>query len=114
MTAATATAPATLVPYAPDTRLAQLCSQYELAKAEAAKAAESLKAITDGIKAELANAAPGATDVRYESPDLGQALRLTAVESWRVDAKKLKAEAPETYVRYAKKSTAWRLEAVRS
>jgi hypothetical protein len=34
------------------------------------------------------------------------------VESWRVDAKKLKTEAPETYVRYATKSTAWQLRAV--
>lgn len=98
----------------PDTRLAQLAAQYDLAKAEAAKAAEALKAITDGIKAELANAAPGETDVRLESPELEKPLRLSAVTSWRVDATKLKAEAPETYVRYAKQSTAWRLDAVKS
>ncbi len=95
-------------------RLEQLLAQYDLAKAEAAKAAESLKAITDGIKAELAAVAPGETDIRVDSPDLAKPLRLQAVTSWRVDATKLKAEDPETYVRYAKQSTAWRLEAVRA
>ena len=95
-----------------DTRLAQLLAQYDLAKAEADKAAETLRAITDAVKVELVNAAPGAHDIRVESPDLARPLRLFAVESWRVDAKKLKAEAPETYVRFAKKSTAWQLRAV--
>lgn len=99
----------------PESRLEALLAQYDLAKAEAEKAAESLKAITDGIKAELAAAAPeGETDIRVDSPDLAQPLRLSAVTSWRVDATKLKAEAPETYVRYAKQSTAWRLERVKS
>lgn len=95
-----------------DTRLAQLVAQYDLAKAEAAKADEALKAITDGIKAELINAAPGREDIRLESPELVKPLRLFAVSSWRIDARKLKAEAPEVYVRYAKQSTAWQLRAV--
>lgn len=95
-----------------DTRLAQLVAQYDMAKAEAAKAEESLKAITDAIKVELINAAPGSEDIRLESPELAKPLRLFAVSSWRVDTKKLKAEAPEVYVRYAKQSTAWQLRAV--
>jgi len=99
---------------AEDTRLAQLAAQYDLAKAESVKATEALKAITDAIKVELTNAAPGETDVRLESPELARPLRLTAITSWRVDATKLKTEAPEIYVRYAKQSTAWRLEAVKS
>lgn len=97
-----------------DTRLAQLLAQYDLAKAEADKAAETLRAITDAVKVELVNAAPGAHDIRVESPDLARPLRLFAVESWRVDAKKLKAEAPETYVRFAKKSTSWTLRSIAS
>ena len=97
------------------TRLEALLAQYDLAKAEADKATETLKAITDGIKAELAAAAPdGETDIRVNSPDLTRPLRLQAITSWRVDAAKLKAEAPETYVRYAKQSTSWRLERVRA
>lgn len=97
----------------PNSRLEQLLAQYDVAKAESAKAGEALKAITDGIKAELAAIAPeGETDVRVDSPDLAAPLRLTARTSWRVDAKKLKAEAPETYVRFAVQSTAWELRAI--
>jgi hypothetical protein len=109
---AEAQSPAAVVTPDADTRLAQLVAQYDLAKAEAAKADEALKAITDAIKLELINAAPGHDDIRLESPELVKPLRLFAVTSWRVDAKKLKAEAPETYVRYAKQSTAWQLRAV--
>jgi hypothetical protein len=97
-----------------DSRLEQLAAQYDQAKAEAAKATEALTAITNAIKLELTNAAPGANDIRLDSPELAQPLRLFAVSSWRVDAKKLKAEAPEIYVRYATKSTAWQLRAVSS
>jgi hypothetical protein len=96
-----------------DSRLEQLAAQYDMAKAEAEKAANDLKAITDAIKFELMNEAPeGETSIELQSPDLAHPLRLTAVESWRVDAKKLKAEDPLTYVRYAKKSTSWTLRAV--
>jgi hypothetical protein len=98
----------------PGSRLEQLAAQYDLAKAEAEKAADALKAITDGIKLELANAAPGETDVRLDSTELAAPLRLLAIESWRVDSKKLKTEAPEIYVRYATKSTAWQLRPVKS
>jgi len=97
-----------------DSRLAQLAAQYDLAKAESAKAAEALKAITDAIKIELTHAAPGESDVQLDSPDLIKPLRLTAVESWRIDAKKLKAEDSLTYVRYAVQSTTWRLAPVSS
>jgi hypothetical protein len=97
----------------PDGRLAQLLAHYDLAKAERDKAAEAFDAIADGIKAELAQAAPGMESVTVTSPDLAAPLRLQAVTAWRVDAKKLKAEAVETYVRYATQSTSWRLSAVK-
>jgi hypothetical protein len=102
----------TLVDYDPESRLAQLAAQYDLAKAEADKANEAFEAIKAAIKVELASAAPGESDVRFASPDLAAPLQLRAIESWRVDAKKLKAEQPETYVRYASKSTSWRLAPV--
>jgi predicted phage-related endonuclease len=108
------TQPVRTIEAQPDTRLEQLLAQYDLAKAEADKAAEALKAITDGIKSELANAAPGAESVIATSPDLAAPLRMTAVTSWRIDTKKMKAEAPATYVRYARQSTSWRLAAVSS
>lgn len=94
----------------PDSRLEQLCAQYDLAKAEADKATEALKAITDGIKFELSQAMDqGQTKVDLESPDLARPFRFEAVESWRVDATKLKREQPVIYVQFAKKTTSWRL-----
>ena len=93
-------------------RLEQLAAEYDNAKARLEAATKTLKTITDGIKLELATAAPGESSVELASEHLARPLRLIAVQSWRVDAKKLKAEAPETYVRYAVQSTAWVLKAV--
>lgn len=95
-----------------NSRLAQLLGMYDAAKAEADAAAKALKTITDGIKAELTTAAPGATSIDIESGLTARPLRLIAVTSWRVDAGKLKTDDPETYVRYAKQSTAWTLKPV--
>lgn len=93
-------------------RLEQLSAEYDNAKAALDTATKALKTITDGIKLELATLAPGERAVDLSSEHLARPLRLSAVESWRVDAKKLKAEAPETYVRYAVQSTAWVLKTV--
>lgn len=105
----------TAVTPAPDSRLEQLCTQYDLAKAEVEKAEEALKAITDGIKNELSLLLPpGADQVDLVTPLLARPLRMQAVETWRVDAKKLKAEDPHTYVRYAVKGTSWKLAPIGS
>lgn len=99
----------------PDTRLDQLLAQYDLAKAEEKKAAEAVKAITDGIKAELAKAAPeGETDIRVDSPALAQPLQLRATESWRLDSTRMKKEDPYLYASYAKPSLSWTLAKVAS
>ena len=93
------------------TRLAELHAQYSDLKAQADAAAERLKACTDGIKAEIAAQLPdGSTRGLLRDP-AGQAppLALTYAERWSVDSRKLKAEDPEMYVRYAKKSGAWSL-----
>ncbi|HEY2086401.1 MAG TPA: hypothetical protein VGH54_10315 [Mycobacterium sp.] len=102
----------TAITPAPDSRLEQLVSQYEMAQAEAKKAADDLKAITDAIKLEMTNAAPGETEIDLVSDQLARPLRLSNVTGWRVDAKKLKAEAPEVYVRYAVQTSSWRLAPV--
>jgi hypothetical protein len=96
-----------------DSRLAQMSAQYDIAKAEADKAAEALKAISDAIKVELVKAAPGAHDIRLDAEGLERPLRLLAVTSQRVDSKALKADLPQVWETYAKPSTAWRLERVR-
>lgn len=94
-----------------DTRLAQLHAAYSDAKAAADAAEKQLKAITDAIKLELTQAAPEGT-TKVDLVGNGVPLRLSWTESWRLDSRKLKAEDPETYVRYAKKSGAWRLAPV--
>lgn len=92
-------------------RLAQLLDAYPDAKAAADEAAAQLKAVTDGIKFEAGQAAAGQPKVTICPPGGSAApkLELDYRESWRIDSKKLKAEDPETYVRYAKKSGAWYL-----
>ncbi|PSK96676.1 hypothetical protein CLV30_12558 [Haloactinopolyspora alba] len=97
----------------PDGRLAQLLGEYDAAKAWADEANARFEAVKDGIKAELAAAAPGVDQVDVASPSLQQPLRLVHVERWSLDSKRMKAEDPESYVRYARKSGTWQLRAVK-
>lgn len=90
-------------------RLEQLHAAYEDAKAAKDEAETRLKAVVDAIKVEATQAAPGAERIEIVG-DHGPRLSLTYVESWRVDSRRLKAEDPETYVRYATKSGTWKLE----
>jgi hypothetical protein len=98
-----------------DSRLASLHAQYADAKAEADAAAERLKTITDGIKAELRAqqeaAAPGADRVELRSP-YGPVLRLTRSERVTFDSRKLKVDNPHLYVQYAKFGEAWSLRVI--
>jgi IMP cyclohydrolase len=94
-----------------DSRLSQLHAEYAGAKAAADAATARLKGITDGIKAELNSMAPDERRVQLVTEGI-PALQMTYAERWTVDAKRLKTEAPETYVRYAKKSGAWTLRTV--
>ncbi|PXY33584.1 hypothetical protein BAY59_10915 [Prauserella coralliicola] len=95
-------------------RLDQLAAAYALAKPLADEAAEKLKAITDAIKVELTTAAPGEQSVDLVSEHLPKPLRAQYKETWRFDSKRLKADDPHLYVRYAKKSGSWELRAVSS
>lgn len=96
-------------------KLAQLHAAYVDAKAAADQAAKDLKAITDAIKLALNEAHPENTkvDLMPATGVTAPPLRLSYVESWRLDSRRMKTEDPETYVRYAKKSGSWRLEALR-
>lgn len=91
------------------TRLEQLHASYEEAKAAKDEAETRLKGITDAIKAEVQQLAPGSERMEIRG-DYGPALSMTYVESWRVDSKRMRAEDPETYVRYAVKQGTWKLE----
>lgn len=93
-------------------RLEQLAAQYGEAKKLADASAKALKVITDGIKLELTNAAPGLEAIDLVSPLLARPLRMSSVTSWRVDTEKLKTQYTEVYARCAKESTAWKLAEV--
>ena len=96
----------------PDSRLAQLLAAYPDAKARSDSAAEQLKLITDGIKAELVRAAPGSSEIEVTSgPAL---LKLQARKSWRLDQKALKKAVPALYVQFCEQKTAWYLNPVKS
>ena len=101
-----------------DSRLSALHAQYADAKAAADAAAERLKTITDGIKAELRAQADGTaydgTDrsrIELRSP-YGPILRLTKSERVTFDSRKLKVDDPVTYVKYAKFGEAWALRVI--
>lgn len=91
-------------------RLAQLVALYDAAKDAADDAAEALKAITDGIKAETSSAVPGGTDFTIVSGDLALPLTLKLVRSERVDTKLLRAMLGDRYSSVCKPSQAWTLK----
>lgn len=101
-------APVLVTPKA-NSRLEQLHALYADAKAAADDADEKLKAITDGIKAELTRAAPEQPRIELTG-QAGPPLRLSYSETWRFDSRRFKSEDPATYVRYAKKSGSWTLK----
>lgn len=94
----------------PNTRLDQLAAEYASLAPLAKEYSDRLEAIKEGIKAELANAAPGATKVRLTSSYLAKPLQLVARSEWRIDSKRLKTEDPVTWVKFAKQLSYWRLE----
>lgn len=93
----------------PGSRLDDLLAVYAELKPRADELAGRLKTVTDAIKAELRAADETATRIDVEHPALPQPLRLTYVETWTLDTKRLKAEQPETYVTYARKGGSWQL-----
>lgn len=95
------------------TRLEALAEAYALAKPAADAAAAHLESITDAIKVELTNAAPGATKVDLNADALEAPLRLSARTSWRLDSKRLKQQAPAVYAQYAVQTSYWELRAVK-
>lgn len=96
----------------PGSRLEGLLAAYAELKPAADEAAARLKTVADALKVELTARHPGAPQVEVAHEALAAPLRLTYVESWRLDTKRLKAENPETYVRYATKGGSWQLRAV--
>jgi hypothetical protein len=105
----TETAPPTNVKVAPGSRLEDLLATYAHLKPQADELADRLKSVTDAIKAELTAAAPEALKIDVAHEALAAPLRLSYVESWTLDSKRLKAEQPALYVTYARKGGKWEL-----
>ncbi|RGC68444.1 hypothetical protein C5N14_13740 [Micromonospora sp. MW-13] len=96
----------------PGSRLDDLLAAYAELKPAAEEMAARLKTVTDAIKAELTTAMPDVRRIDVAHEALAQPLRLSYVESWRLDTKALKAEKPEVYVRYAVKGNKWELRGI--
>lgn len=106
--------PVTVVQPEKDSRLEQLLAQYDPAKAAAKAADDRLKAVTDGIKAELCARAPGEMKIDVHSEYLEKgALALRAQFQNRLNTTKLKSELPEIYDQFVTQTSFWKLEARR-
>ena len=99
-------------------RLAQLHAEYADAKATANAATKRLKDITDGIKRELTEAAPGAPRLELLGPN-GPALRLSYVETTRTNTKAIKpileaykVSNPDLYSTFTTTSGSWVLKPI--
>lgn len=90
-------------------RLDQLYAQYARLKPRVDELSADLKAITDAIKLELTVANPGKTRIDVVHPSLPRPLRLIYVKKWRLDTKRMKSEAPDTYAQYAVPDGRWEL-----
>lgn len=106
-------APISTVTPTVDSRLEQLLASYDEAKSAFEGARERFDGIKDGIKSELATAAPNSEKVEVASQYLDRPLRMSYRLEWRVDTRRLKDEQPATYVEYARQIGSWRLEAKR-
>lgn len=87
--------------------LVALRAEYDQADKEAKAAAERLEAVKAKLKSAMAPT-EGGTRSALHIPGFPPLL-LTYSESWRLDSKALKADAPTVWVGYAKQSTSWTL-----
>lgn len=97
----------------PGSRLDDLLATYAELKPTVDELTTRLKTVTDAIKAELTTALPDVQKIDVAHEALAQPLRLTYVERWTLDTKRLKADSPDTYVRYARKDTRWELRGIK-
>lgn len=107
-------APAAQLTAATGSRLDELLSMYDNAKAQAAEAKDRLEAVTSALKAEASAAVPeGTTDVALSGSTPGlPRLRMTWKQPWRFDVKRFRAERPADYVRYEVRSDGhWEIRA---
>lgn len=100
--------PAPVLNYDGGSQLEQLHAEYVEAKAAEKAAVARAKTATDRLKLELTETFPNAQRMCLQGSG-GPTLELQWVPKWQLDSKKLKLADPETYVRYAYATGAWRL-----
>jgi hypothetical protein len=104
---ATAIPGAPLVTAEPDTELAQLAVEYDRLDAEVKAKTADLEALKARLKVALQERHPGESEVLLTAPGLVKPLKMWFQEKWTLDSKRLKNEAPEVWVRWAKKGGSW-------
>lgn len=90
-----------------DADFRQLLDDYRRAKADASEAAKRADDAAAELKMALIRYAPGSNSVAVDG--YGQTVRLTLVETTRLDSKRLKADLGPLIDTYSKTSTSWRL-----
>jgi hypothetical protein len=98
---------------APGSRLEDLLSREAAAEAAASEAADRLKSVRDGIKAELSQAHPGIAQFDIAGSATRPAKTMKWVDTVRLDTDRLKREVPATYVEYAVFGGRWELRPAR-
>lgn len=98
----------------PGSRLEQLQEARAALKASVDAGQVELKNLTDAIKVELTQLAPGHRKITLQGTASAPALSLTYVESWRLNTKALKADpvGVQYYAKYAEQSGSWVLKDV--
>jgi len=104
---ATAIPGAPLVTAEPDTELAQLVAEFDRLDAEVKERSAELDSVKARLKVALQELKPGEAEVLLTAPGLAKPLRMWFQEKYVLESARMKREAPEIWVRWAKKSGIW-------
>lgn len=96
-------------PQPTDPELDALYAEYNKLKPTFDELKERFEAVKQAIKVKLTAANPGQTRIDIDHPALAAPLKLIYVPRWDLNTKRMKAEDPELYVRYAEKGGRWEL-----
>lgn len=94
-------------------KLETMLAMLENAKADADEAAGRFRDLKSDIKAEVTGLVPGRERIILKSRFLSAPWIVRSQESWVIDSKMLKAVDPFTWAKFAKKTQAWYLEAIK-
>lgn len=94
----------------PDSRLEQALALYDQFKSQADELESRMKSLKDIIATELLAKAPeGSTRIATDAAALGLAYSYNWIPRTDLDTKRMKAEAPDVYARFARAGGRWEL-----